>query len=109
MIHFNYPNYPMQWYKNKNPVSGNAGQFNYKVLRDGDELAAWCWMGVWCMEKTKDVKERRFAFGEEGVAQAIAWLKEEFESHSREEIESKLGFFTTEPYTPPKEESGEEH
>ena len=64
-------------------------------------------MGVWCMEKTKDVKERRFAFGEEGVAQAIAWLKEEFDSHSREEIESKLGFFTTEPYTPPKEESGE--
>ena len=108
MIHFNYPNYPMQWYKNKNPVSGNAGQFNYKVLRDGDELAAWCWMGMWCMEKTKDVKERRFAFGEEGVAQAIAWLKEEFGSHSREEIESKLGFFTTEPYTPPKEESGEE-
>ena len=42
-----------------------------------------------------------------GVAQVIAWLKEEFDSHSREEIESKLGFFTTEPYTPPKEESGE--
>ena len=62
MIHFNYPHYPLQWYRNANPVSGNAGQFNYKVLRQGGELAAWCWMGVWCMEKTKDVKERRFAF-----------------------------------------------
>ncbi len=107
MIHFNYPYYPLQWYKNKNPVSGNAGQFNYKVLREGDELTAWCWMGFWCLEKTKDVKRRTFPFGpkgeqgEEGLQQAVAWLKEEFESHSREEIESKEGFFTTEPYTPP--------
>lgn len=108
MIHFNYPNYPMQWYKNKNPVSGNAGQFNYKVLRQDDELVAWCWMGVWCMEKTKDVKERRFPFGQEGLTQAIDWLKEEFGNHSREEIESKEGFFTTEPYTPLKEENGED-
>lgn len=103
MIRFNYPHYPHQWYKNGNPVSGNAGLFNYKVLRQGEELAAWCWMGLWCMEKTKDVKERRFAFGEEGVAAARAWLEEEFNSHSRAEIEAKNSFFATEPYTPPPE------
>lgn len=101
MIRFNYPYYPMQWYKNKNPVSGNAGQFNYKVLRDGDQLVAWCWMGFWCMEKTQDVTEQRFDFSEEGLAQAIAWLEQQFNQHSRQEIESKDGFFTTEPYTPP--------
>lgn len=108
MIRFNYPFYPFQWYKNKNPVSGNAGQFNYKVLRDGDELCAWCWMGVWCMEKTKDVLEKRFPFEEESVEAARSWLEEQFNSHSRDEIESKSGFFTTEPYTPPKEPEPEE-
>ncbi|WP_418710654.1 hypothetical protein [Allofournierella sp.] len=115
MIHFNYPHYPLQWYRNANPVSGNAGQFNYKVLRQGGELAAWCWMGVWCMEKTKDVKERRFAFPDkqeqeqqESVDQAIAWLREEFDAHSRAEIEARDGFFTTGPYTPPAPEPPQE-
>lgn len=108
MIHFNYPYYPMQWYSNKNPVSGNAGQFNYKVLRQGDELAAWCWMGLWCMEKTKDVKQQRFPFSEEGVQQAQDWLRQEFESHDRDEIEASGGFFNTEPYTPPPPEQAEE-
>ena len=103
MTQFNYPDYPMQWYKNKNPVSGNAGQFNYKVQRQDDQLVAWCWMGFWCLEKTKDVKQRQFDFGPEGVQQAIEWLRQEFESHSRQEIESKEGFFTTEPYQPPKD------
>ena len=108
MIRFNYPFYPIQWYKNRNPVSGNAGQFNYKVVKEGDELAAYCWMGFWCMEKTKDVLSQRFPFSEEAVQQAQDWLKEEFDSHTRDEIESKEGFFTTEPYTPPKEETPEE-
>lgn len=103
MIQFNYPYYPFQWYKNKNPVSGNAGQFNYKVQRDGDELCAWCWMGVWCMEKTKDVLQKRFPFAEESVEEARNWLLEQFKSHTRDEIESKDGFFSTAPYTPPKE------
>lgn len=107
MLHFNYPRYPMQWYKNGNPVSGNAGQFNYKVLRQGDELAAWCWMGLWCMEKTKDVKERRFAYGETGLGEAVAWLEEEFNSCLRAEVEAKEGFLTTEPYTPPPQEPPE--
>ncbi len=103
MIQFNYPFYPFQWYKNKNPVSGNAGQFNYKVQRDGDELCAYCWMGVWCMEKTKDVLQKRFPFAEESVKEAENWLLEQFQSHTRDEIESREGFFSTEPYTPPKE------
>ena len=108
MIRFNYPYYPLQWYKNKNPVSGNAGQFNYKVLRQQDELVAWCWMGFWCMEKTKDVKEKRFPFEEPSIQLAIDWLHAEFDTYTRKEIESTEGFFTTEPYTPPKETEQEE-
>lgn len=108
MVKFNYPFYPFQWYRNKNPVSGNAGQFNYRVIRQDDELVAWCWMGVWCMEKTKDVLEHRFPFEEPSVEAARSWLEEQFNLHSREEIESKEGFFTTDPYTPPKEEPEED-
>lgn len=104
MIEFHYPYYPFQWYKNRNPVSGNAGQFNFKVVREGEELAAYCWMGFWCMEKTKDVLHERFPFEEGSVGKAEQWLSEQFSQHSREEIESKEGFFTTQPYTPPKPE-----
>ena len=65
--------------------------------------------------KTKDVKERRFAFPDkqeqeqqESVDQAIAWLREEFDAHPRAEIEARDGFFTTEPYTLPAPEPPQE-
>lgn len=102
MIRFNYPFYPMQWYKNGNPVSGNAGQFNYKVIRAGDALAANCWMGCWCMEKTKDVLGESFALSEDGVAQAQEWLAGQFATHTQDELASEEGFLDTTPYTPPK-------
>lgn len=101
MIRFNYPYYPLQWYKNGNPVSGNAGQFNYKVQRAGDELKAFCWMGPWCMEKTKDVAAASFPFGQEGIDQAQSWLKEQFDATPREAVEAPSAFLDSEPYTPP--------
>ena len=108
MIRFNYPFYPMQWYKNKNPVSGNAGQFNYKVIRTGDELTASCWMGFWCMEKTQNIVENTFPLSEDGIEQAKNWLNAQFDTHSRDEIESRVGFLETEPYTPQKQTEPQE-
>ena len=101
MIRFNYPYYPLQWYKNGNPVSGNAGQFNYKALRQGDELRAWWWLGPWCMEKTEHVKTAAFPFGQEGVDAARAWLEEAFNAIPRDAIEAKSAFLDSEPWTPP--------
>lgn len=101
MIRFNYPYYPLQWYKNGNPVSGNAGQFNYKTLRQGDELRAWWWLGPWCLEKTEHVKTAAFPFGQEGVDAARAWLEEAFNALSRDAIEAKSAFLDSEPWTPP--------
>ena len=71
MIRFNYPYYPLQWYKNGNPVSGNAGQFNYKTLRQGDELRAWWWLGPWCLEKTEHVETTVFPYGQETLEMEV--------------------------------------
>ena len=105
MIRFNYPYYPLQWYKNGNPVSGNAGQFNYKTLRQGDELRAWWWLGPWCMEKTEHVETQTFPFGQEGIDAARGWLEEAFNP-----IEAKSAFLDSEPWTPlaPEEEKDED-
>ena len=104
MIRFNYPYYPLQWYKNGNPVSGNAGQFNYKTLRQGDELRAWCWLGPWCLEKTEHVETEVFPFGQEGIDQARAWLEEKFNAVPRDTIQAKSAFLDSEPWTPPAPE-----
>ena len=104
MIRFNYPYYPLQWYKNGNPVSGNAGQFNYKTLRLGDELRAWWWLGPWCLEKTEHVETAVFPFGQEGIDAARAWLEEAFNAIPRDTIEAKSAFLDSEPWTPPAPE-----
>lgn len=108
MVRFSYPFYPMQWYKNKNPVSGNAGLFNYKVQRQEDILVAHYWLGVWCMEKTKDVYSQSFPLSEEGLQKAVQWLTNAFKATPADQLESRDAFFTTQPYTPPKEKQPEE-
>ncbi len=64
--------------------------------------------------KTKDVKERRFAFPDkqeqeqqESVDQAIAWLRRN-STPTPGLIEARDGFFTTEPYTLPAPEPPQE-
>ena len=90
--------------QNGNPVSGNAGQFNYKTLRQGDELRAWWWLGPWCLEKTEHVETAVFPFGQEGIDAARAWLEEAFNAIPRDTIEAKSAFLDSEPWTPPAPE-----
>ena len=106
MVRFNYPFYPFQWYKNGNPVSGNAGQFNYKVLRSGDKLNAWWWLGPWCMENTKEVHHAAFPFDEAGVSAAKAWLEENFAAAPRETVEGRAPVLESEPYYPAADGDG---
>lgn len=108
MVRFNYPYYPFQWYKNGNPASGSAGAFNYKVQRAGDQLQAFCWLGPWCMENTRQVDSAQFPFGEEGLRQAESWLKERFDRVSREVLEAPLDVLGAEPWSPPEKEEEED-
>lgn len=78
-------------FSEKGIYSGSSAErdFNYKVVpvcpKEGDKcLKAFIWSGQNCIDKTEDVTEKEFEFSEEGHAEMLRWLEEQY--LSREEV-----------------------
>lgn len=69
----------------KGIFTGSAAEkdFNYKVVpncpKEGDKsLRAYIWAGEKCIDKSENVEMREFPLSEEGHAEMLAWLEEEY-------------------------------
>lgn len=69
----------IKYFQFKNCFAGSHGEFNYKVIPDGDLLAVFLWYGPYCLEKSEIAKQRSFPVTAEGLAEAESWIMEEFE------------------------------
>lgn len=69
----------------KGIFTGSAAEkdFNYKVVpncpKEGEKsLRAYIWAGEKCIDKSENVEMREFSLSEEGHAEMLAWLEEEY-------------------------------
>lgn len=69
----------------KGIFTGSAAEkdFNYKVVPNcpkegGKSLRAYIWAGEKCIDKSENVEMREFSLSEEGHAEMLAWLEEEY-------------------------------
>lgn len=72
-------------FSEKGVFAGSASErdFNYKVVpncpKEGEKsLNAYIWSGENCIDKSENVISRSFPLSEEGHAEMLVWLEEEY-------------------------------
>lgn len=60
-------------FQNGNFWSASAGRMSYRVVPDGEKLAAEVWEGPWCYQLSRVEERREFPMDESGLADLAAW------------------------------------
>lgn len=91
--YFEIPKYFV--FSEKGIFAGSASErdFNYKIIpnipKEGEKsLRAYIWSGELCLEKSENTEMKEFPLSEEGHAQMLNWLEEEY--LKRDEVKVKF-------------------
>lgn len=60
-------------FQNGNFWSASVGRMSYRVVPDGEKLAAEVWEGPWCYQLSRVEERREFPMDESGLADLAAW------------------------------------
>lgn len=66
------------YYKCRNIFSGSLNNFNYKIIPKENELTVLIWHGMLCSELAEIEIEKNFPLDEDGFANMIQWLENEY-------------------------------
>lgn len=69
----------IKYFQFKNYFAGSLGEFNYKLIPDGEVLKVSVWYGAYCMEKSEIAAQTEFPLTLQGLMDAESWLKQQFE------------------------------
>ncbi|MBC8611068.1 hypothetical protein [Massiliimalia timonensis] len=63
-----------EYFEARNIFSGSKGDFNFKILPDGEVMRVKTWMGRFCLEKSEVWQEQEFPISKDGFELMRKWL-----------------------------------
>lgn len=67
------------YFESKNIFSGSRGDFNFRIVPEGESFNVTTWHGFICSDLTQPEEQNSFPLTTEGHAQMLAWLDEVFQ------------------------------
>ena len=68
------------YFESKNIFTGSRGDFNFRIVPDGEELTVSVWHGFLCSELAEMEDTAAFPLSEEGHTQMLGWLETKYRS-----------------------------
>lgn len=68
-----------EYFQYGNIFSGSVENFYYKIIPSDKTIKVVLWNGPYCLECSQVKEEKEFDHTTEGLAEAIAWIKQSYE------------------------------